>query len=118
MHWHAQLILLRPTESRALSTNQQAASEQRLETIRLDTEKEALDWLQTPRSSYLLARCAAAGVEPQQVANPETLLPHVARACLRLSRWLAGVANTMLRNHRSKSLKLCGSFGFIIPRSV
>src|SRR5262245_21265803 len=92
MDCSAQATPLRPTENPAHSTNRQASNEQHLETIRSDTEKAALDWLRTPRSSYLLARCEAAGVTPQQVANPETLLPRAARVCLRLSRWLYGVA--------------------------
>ena len=74
--------------ARALSTSQSEANELLLEMIRQGNRTAILLWLQTPQSSALLSKCEAAKVTPFQVANPETLLPRAAIACLRLSEWL------------------------------
>ena len=86
--WRKGSSELTPDVRHALSTNPRGANEELLEMRRRGNREEILRWLQTPQSTSLLLKCEAAGLTPQQVANPEMLLPRGARACRRLSRWM------------------------------
>src|SRR6266487_2624938 len=80
---------LTPDACRDVPTNLREANEQLLEMLRLGNREAILLWLQTPRSILLLSKCEAAKMTPDQVSNPEMLLPRAARVCRRMSRWLS-----------------------------
>src|SRR5216683_1245695 len=93
------------SESRLRPTNEQEATRSLLEILRQDKQKDILLWLRTPRSDGLLSRCEVAKVTPRQVANPETLLPHVARAFWQLSQWILYVGFRICERRRENPFR-------------